>query len=204
MRASDVVVRVRNTFGDKDSAQIQDEDFIRWINDAQREVASKFEFNQIKGTHDLVAMENEYTLPGEAVKIYSVICNGTPLVWVSSQEGMDLAIDGVGVPTTYWVWNRVLTLWPRPNIGKSGGLIVYYIAQPNEVTAIDSALTVPAEYHSRVVDYCLAQAYLIDNDREGYNMITSKMLTDFPTFYNDRTGDSTDYYPTVITGDWDG
>ena len=200
MRASDVIVRVRSTFGDKDSAQIQDDDFIRWINDAQKEIASKFEYNQTKGIHDLIMGEGEYSLPAEVYKIYSVIANGRPLIFVKAQEAMERTGD-TGDPVSYWIWDRVLTLYPKPSLGKLGGLVIYYLSLPEEVITTDGALTVPVEYHARVVDYCLAQAYLIDNDREGYGLVQSKMAADFPVFYNDRTGDSTAYYPSIGVSD---
>lgn len=208
MRASDVIIRVRNTFGDKDAAQVQDEDFLRWINDAQRDIATKFEYSQIKASHDLVAMEDEYTLPQEAVKIYSVIVKGIPLTWIPPQEGMNLNTDTsplLGTPTQYWVWGRVINLYPTPDSGKVGGLVVYYVAQPDEVIAVDSGLTVPPEYHRMVMDYCLAQAYLLDNDLDSYNTMMAKIAADFPVFYNDRTSDSTNQYPHIggSGGDWD-
>jgi len=200
MQASDIVDRVRSVFGDKDAAQVTDDDFLRWINDAQREIASKFEFSQVKGVHDLIAGESEYTLPDGVFKIYSVILNGTPLSYVKPQVGMGFGA-GSGTPTHYWSWNGALNLHPTPDTGKMNGLVIYYLSAPNQVISLESELAVPGEYHSRIADYCLSQAYLVDNSIDNYQMMQSKLNNDFSWLFNDKTSDRTDYYPVIGAGE---
>lgn len=200
MQASEVADRVRATFGDKDGAQLTDDDLLRWINDAQFEIAVKFEFSQVKGVHDLLAGEPEYGLPDGVFKIYSVVVTGIPLIYVKPQVGMELP-NMTGGPANYWVWDKILHLSPTPAQSKLGGLVVYYLAKPDSVVSLDNELTVPEEYHTRVVEYCLAQAYLLDNSLEAYGAIMSKLNSDIPWFFNDKTTDRTNYYPVIGAGD---
>ncbi len=64
MIVSDVITRVRRTFGDEAAVQVTDDDIIRWINDAQIEVIKHNEGAlQKSDLLDLVANQSTYTMP---------------------------------------------------------------------------------------------------------------------------------------------
>jgi hypothetical protein len=51
MLVSEIATRVRRQFGDDVGILITDADIIRWVNDAQREIAVKANLLQVRATH---------------------------------------------------------------------------------------------------------------------------------------------------------
>lgn len=197
MRVSDVRSRVLATFGDTDNIQILDEDIIRWVNDAQREICTKFELLQVSATHDLVGLEDTYELPDQVYKVYSVVLNDKGLMQIQIQDMPDYEKLDPGTPTSFLIWDQKLVLIPKPATSKAGGLKIYYIRFPEPVSAIDQELRLPPEYFSYINDYTLSQAYLLDNDKDGYMLMQSKLNERFVDVYNDRVDDQANEYPQI-------
>jgi hypothetical protein len=173
MIVSDVITRVRRTFGDESGVQITDQDVIRWINDAQEHVALSNEgLMETTSAADIVANQADYNVPTDFSILRSLAYKGNRLKSYTFNEfneylcGFDAVPDayGPGIPVCYMVWNNVITLFPKPSEAVLGGLTIYYIKHPTPVATTADALSLPLQYHNAVVDYCLQQAYDLDED----------------------------------------
>lgn len=170
LTVGEIITRVKRQFGDEAGSQITDADIIRWVNDAQREVAQLNNLLQIRAKNDINAGQSDYALPDNILSLHSVKTDKRKLTGITLHESDDLAdINSEGEPSTYWQWASTLTLWPKPTAYTDQGLTLFYTRQPVRVTDADEIPELPPEYHNRLVDYCIAQAYELDSDWQSYS-----------------------------------
>lgn len=205
MRVGDIKNRVLSTFGDIDSIQVTDDDIIRWVNDGQRELGMRYELKQVKATHDIVGSEANYTLPTYVYKVYSVLVDNKALVRIPIQEYTQWEERNTeeGTPFYYTVWDRTLILGPTPDKSKTNGLTIYYVRLPLPVTSMNDEPTVPVEYFNTLTEYVLGQAYLLDNDKDGYNLMMGKFNATTSDIFNDQVTDKVDVYPSIREEEYD-
>lgn len=169
MLVSDIVTRVQRQFGDESGAQIDANDVMRWINDAQKEIARQRQLLQVTTQVTVTSGTGSYALPTNILHLRSVRYDGTVLRPISLEEAEETvpsydagaSIIGSGTPSTYWVWGGLIYLYPIPN-NSTSVLKSYYTRIPVEVTLTSDTPELPVQYHPRIVDYCLAQAYELD------------------------------------------
>lgn len=181
LSVQDILTRVQRQFGDEANSQITQADVIRWINDAMREIAHANKLLQVKAVTDTIVNTGTYALPTDISKLYSVKYNGQTLNVLSIAEVdnligvQDMTIQQgypTGTPTHYWIWANQINLWPAPDSALVGGLIAYYTRTPTQVVGVGDTPELPDEYHGRILEYCLAQAYELD---ENYEVANAKM-----------------------------
>lgn len=177
---NDLIRRVRNIAGDVNVLQFSDQMLIDWINDAVREIVVSESLLQKTATSVLVPGQQEYTLPTDILKLYSVMVNKEKIKVYTHQEWEELSAgynDGLsqtikGMPNQAYVWATKLNLYPPPDTAWS--LEINYIRQPVDAVIPGTVLTtaspdLPDMYHLRIVTYCLAQVALLDEDTYRYN-----------------------------------
>lgn len=210
MIVSDVATRVRREFGDESSVQITDDDIIRWINDAQEQIAINNEgLMETTSQTDVVAGQAVYATPSDMSVLRSLSYQGFHLKSMTFNEFNEYMTGfnapgtlnpyGQGIPICYMIWQDQITIFPTPSESVTGGLYIYYIKHPVAVIALGSSLSVPLEYHNSVVSYCLKQAYELDEDMyksalkgQEFEQTTQKL--------NDRNKwAAQEYYPGVTT-----
>lgn len=170
MLLSEIATRVKRTFGDEAGAQITDQDIIRWANDAQREIAVNNDLLQVTATTATVAGQDQYALPPDLLTLKSVRFQGRRLSSMTSAEmGEMIGSDAVtrGIPTHFSVFAKKIDLYPAPDSSDPDDLQVYYTRQPMELMATTDTPELPAQYHNRIVEYCIAQAYELDDNLES-------------------------------------
>lgn len=177
MKVSDIISRVRNIAGDVDVLQFSDTSIIAWINDAMREIAADNQLLQKSATQTTTVGQSKYPLPADILKFHSVLYDGSDLRMIdfqtAKQEGY---LDGnEGSSFVAWTWAGNLVLYPAPDESKSLELI--YTRTPVEVAGDAETPEVPAQYHNRLVDYCLAQVAQQDDDINRYNMKMAEFRT---------------------------
>lgn len=157
---------VKRTFGDESSAQLEDSDIVRWINDAQDEINNK---NRIlKEQADLPATlnQNSYTFPARRIhQIEALLFNGKLIRNVTYSQALEnyIGITGEvsGIPEVWWEWGGKFTLYPTPNA--DGTITMLYTVRPQPIDGtLTTKLSVPDKYYQDVVRYVLQQAYLMD------------------------------------------
>lgn len=211
MIVSDVILRVRRTFGDEAAVQVQDADIIRWINDAQVEIVRKNESALQKSTFsNLVANQGTYALPTDLLALRSVrykfpdMLSYNNLKYKNMQE-FDDSLDGwdgnaytTGNPIYFTVDEGNVILFPVPNVAATNGLKIRYNQRPTDVASTSDALALPTLYHPIIVKYCLYQASLLDEDGEPAVMYRNDFNSDVQELQNNETSDPTATY-SVIT-----
>lgn len=168
----DVATDVKRIFGDEALVELKSTDLLRWVNAAQREVASSNTVLRGKASHDIVAGQALYEIPLSApiAQIEGVHVEGIPLKGVSfstAQETIlrnDPELEAAGQPKIWYEWDGDLYLYPAPEASVSDGLTLYYIAYPSTLTSLTQTLSVPDRFYNQLVDYALAQAYRLDEN----------------------------------------
>lgn len=216
LSVAEITTRITRQFGDEANSQISQEDIIRWINDAMREIAHKNKLLQAKAVTDVLSQIRTYTLPTDMSKLHSVRYKGVTLTPVTVAEADELlgqldvtVTDGfpVGTPTHYWIWADQINLYPAPDTNVTGGLTAYYSRVPVPVANPGDVPELTDEYHNRILDYCLAQAFEIDENYQvsqakmqafnqgvaASNNISEEQQETYP--YITSSYDETDFYP---------
>lgn len=143
MIVSDVIIRVRRTFGDEAAVQVTDDDIVRWINDAQIEIVKHNDGAlQSTDTMNIVANQSSYTLTSALLILrslrykYSDMTSFRALRYKSLQQ-FDESIDGwdgtqypAGYPAFFTQYNNTVTLFPTPDRAATAGLKILYNEKP--------------------------------------------------------------------------
>lgn len=173
LSVAEIITRVQRQFGDEAEAQITQADIIRWINDAMREIANNNNLLQVKATANTTVNVNSYALPVGIARLHSVRFRGLVLQSTTQEQideligATDLTVQQgypVGTPRYYWIWAGQINLYPAPDTTSTTDLELYYTRQAIPVDDPADIPEVPEQYHNRIVEYCLARAYELDEN----------------------------------------
>lgn len=203
MLVSDIKRRVKRAFGDESGSQITDTDIIDWINDAQIEICRSNDVIQVIGTIATTINVGLYSLTALAdiLKLVTVKYDGMTLKGMTQQEAdefistYDQGVLGTGIPQYFWIFAGKITLYPVPSQVKN--LSIYYIRKPLAV-AIDADIPeIPVQYHTQIVDYCIARSRQQDNDVNGYLTKMTEFKGNVKESAIDEDWVSQQFYPNI-------
>lgn len=178
MNLGDVKTRVKRQFGDDAGIQIQDADIVRWVNDAQREIANQNDdLLQVTAQTLVVAGQGSYTIPTDCRLLRQIKFNGLHLKALSLNDFNEY-IDGLqnpanysqGDPLVYNIWQQQFTVFPTPSQsstvsnGSATYFTIYYLRNTVDVVNDTDNLEFPNGYHNHIVEYCLSMAYELDEN----------------------------------------
>lgn len=187
MLVSGVWSRVRDIAGDVAQIQYSTETLTNWTNDAIREIVLENKLTQKSASQNTVVGQQEYVLPVDIYKLYSIILDGQKIELITLQqwEAMNASIgsqnNGNQRPTQAYIWAGKLNLLPKPDAIYS--LKINYIYLPTElnplteVGATDLVTLLPVPYHARLASYLLAQIAQLDEDFEKYERLMQEFKT---------------------------
>lgn len=177
MRVIDIVRRVRTSVGDSTAYQFDNSTLNDWINDAIREAVVENGLLQKRATSTLVAGTDDYSLPTDIFKLYSIYVDNqkipvfTQQQWEERHAFVDQS-QNTGFPSECYVFAGQLTLFPIPDSANT--LQINYLYMPTEIAFTGSPTGdstwqntvpgIPEVYHMRIVAYCIAQVALMDDD----------------------------------------
>ena len=124
LTVAEISTRVKRQFGDDYGAQITDDDILRWINDAMRDIALRNNLLQIKAATAVVDGQQDYTLPSNLLTLAAIRFGTTKLQALNPQEADEFVAEntGEGTPQFYSVWGSTISLYPIPDAaGKTVG-----------------------------------------------------------------------------------
>lgn len=202
--AIDVLTDVKRTFGDESAVQITDSDIMRWINNAQLEVAMRnpeilpavVVINGVQGQGDYPLVAN---VP-DVLTIQSLHYKNKPLEFMTFQEAEinlkkgDSVQPMSGDPIFWYERAGVITLYPAPPDSNTGIIKVYYQKKPAAITNTSALLALPDHYYNAIVDYCMEQATLLDENAELASIFGAKFDQGVTRLQN-RTQAQSDFYP---------
>lgn len=205
MNVGEIALRVKRIFGDEAGAQITDADIIRWVNDAQREIAYNNDLLQTTATTAVVPGQDQYTLPPDVLNLRSVRFQGKKLVFMTPEEATQHGSDSktTGVPTHYSLWARNLDLFPTPTTADADDLQLYYTRQPAAVGGTADTPELPLQYHNRIVEYCLAQAYELDDNMDSYKSKMQMFQDGMDRLKVNTDWQEQDVYPSITASSAD-
>jgi hypothetical protein len=210
LSVSEIIARVKKVFGDEADIQINSDDIMRWINDCIRDIAVEQNLLQAKATAATVLGQSEYTIPNDTLTLRAVKYNGIKLQAMSLGEAEtslpnfdDSANYPSGTPTHFWVFANRITLYPKPDAAGATSLEIYYTRQPAIVSSLSDVPEVPVPYHNRIVEYCLAQAYELDEDWNAANVKTTQFRTGIDKLKENENWVEHDVYPSILSTDTD-
>lgn len=202
---------VKRQFGDEAGIQVTDEDIIRWVNDAQQEILSQNRIFKGKATSSIVAGQYEYPFPDVPIlDIQSIWVDGQKVEYRSFNEFEEYVIEAdpnrtsSGTPTVWTEWAGSLVFYPTPSADGTDNVTIYYTQGPTEVSGLTDSLTVPDLYVPRVIEYCMAQAYELDEDYQASSMKLQQFSQGVGNLNYDGNDPKADTYPiiTVLNEDW--
>lgn len=217
MIASDVITRVRRSFGDDAAVQVQDADVIRWINDGQVEIVRHNEGALQKTAFiDLVTDQQAYTLPTDLLLLRSLRFKSlatdlsyTKIEYKNMQQ-FDESIDGWDGfqynhddPVFFTMFENKALLWPIPDKSLSSGIKILYNQKPTDVVLTSDALSLPLIYHNTIVKYCMWQASNLDDDHDPAVMYKNDFTEDVNRLITRESSDSNSLYPTITVREFD-
>lgn len=202
-RVDDVLSWVKRQFGDESGVQITDADIIRWLNQAQFEIGSSADAIQAIASTDYVAGQHTYDAPlSNAIKIIAVNVNGIPIPGIEFSYAQEYIMTNdpfrtqQGNPAYWWRFANKLYFWPTPDTSYPGGMEIYYIAAPADVSTASDFLSLPDKYFEAIIQYVMGKAYELDEDDQGMQR-ARQMFSDSlgQTFEEDRS--ETLHYPSL-------
>jgi hypothetical protein len=212
MNVGDIKTRVKRKFGDESGVQVQDDDIIRWINDAQYHIVINNEgLLEKTASIDVVANQMDYTLPTDLLTMRSAQYKPTGNLSYGHMQGYDLTkFDeyingwdgtqyGPGYPLVYTVYAGVLKMFPIPNIASTAGLKIYYNGRPTDVVTDIDVPSVPIEYHNALVSYCMQQAYELDENFNASQLAANQAQDDIAKNRYKGNWPNQEKYPTITT-----
>lgn len=208
----EVATDVKRIFGDEALVELKNSDIIRWINAAQREIASSHEVIRGSATTNVVAGQTLYALPANSPVrlIQGIHFEGTPLAPVSFQSAQETILaddpdrEAKGDPKLWYEWNGDLYIYPAADRDITAGLTLYYIGEPSSIVELADALQVPDRFYNQVVDYVLSQAYRLDENWQAMSMQDQRFRESMDRHLAKEAVVSTEYYPTktILPEDW--
>jgi hypothetical protein len=209
-------MRVRRVFGDEAAVQIDDDDIIRWINDAQIEIVTNNDSALQKTDFvNLVAAQGTYILPTDLLVLrslrykFSDMLSFSALRYKNMQE-FDNAIDGWdgaaytnSSPIYFTMYEGKAILFPVPDRSATAGLKVLYNQKPADVAVVGDSLALPSLYHNTIFRYCMWQASLLDEDLEPAMMYQNTFQQGLVALANNETKDPVETYPTITVMEFD-
>lgn len=160
---------VKRQFGDEAGVQLEDDDIIRWINDAQNTIDNRNRVLKATSTAASIPGQQDYTFPdADILQIESITYNNVlipDVPFAVAQERMsrlDPQLTQTGTPQFWYMWAGHFTFWPIPDAAMN--ITLYYTRKPDVVTQATDLLSVPDKYFEVVVAYVMQQAYELDED----------------------------------------
>jgi hypothetical protein len=165
-------------------ARWENDDLRAWLNEAQREIATRFKWYRKNGTVSAVAGTQTYSLPSDCLFPYQITYAQTgtgqaiPLEFTDRRnvaaEAYTQLTSARGVPTNYWTEGYPgtttfkLSVFPTPTTSADFRVDYYGVPADWSVTGSDDDdnILVPNGYESLVVDFIAFHAKLSDGDAD--------------------------------------
>lgn len=143
----------------------------RWLNNGALELAYRLENLEEVSSDDSVASTANYTLPTDLLKIKRVQYNSRPLRWISYPE-LDKyektgspSTDYDGTPTSFYLWDGELYLYPAPAAALTNGIRITYYKSPAALVGDTDVSDHPLQFHNLLIYWAVERGLR----RDGYH-----------------------------------
>jgi hypothetical protein len=205
MLVSEIATRVKRQFGDEVGAQITDSDIIRWINDAQAEIAVNNNLLQVAANSNTVVGQSAYvitTIASNMLTLRGIRYNNVKLQGISPEEADQQVLIpanlGNGTPQKFSIFAGTVTLYPAPDSVLQ--LSVLFTRTPVQVAVVGDTPELPLAYHNRIVEYCIAQAAESDDDLSHHQLKMGQFKSGIDALKDNSSWTEQDFYPSITAG----
>ena len=204
--ANEVADDVKRIFGDEALVELKNTDLLRWINAAQREIASSNQTMKGSASSSVVKGQTLYSLPGNSpvYQIQGIHYKGTPLKPISFQAAQesinsdDPDMEATGDPKIWYEWDGDIYIYPSANEDGVDALTLYYIAYPQNLTTLTETLQVPDRFYNQVTDYVLGQAYRLDENWQATSYQDQRFRDSMNRHQTQENVVDVNFYPTKV------
>jgi hypothetical protein len=203
----DVYDAVKRMFGDESGVQLTNTDIVRWVNEAQVDLASQNQIIPAVATLPVLANVATYSLASVTPKIdsiASILLDGRRVGNIpisQAEESISLSDPEsyeIGAPQFWYEWAGEITFWPTP--GQNYTLTLRYTAEPTDVTTnATDVLSVPDECFTDIVNFVLMKAYEMDENAEMMAIKQAEYTTSVAERGETERQAQTMTYETTIT-----
>jgi hypothetical protein len=135
------------------------------INEGERRYCILTKYSTKKDTsYNTVIAQQEYTLPIDYGTIEAIFYKGQQLEEIDIQDTIDTAVNS-GAPTSYFVRQNVIGLYPVPNA--IGALTIIYQSIGGQMVDDTATPVIPVEDHYLLVQYAAYLCALEADDSRG-------------------------------------
>lgn len=201
--AQDVIDYVLRQVGDESGVQFTEEDIIRWINSGQRDIIyTNKELNQVEArinlSKDLVDYPVLAELP-DVMRIHSLEIENTFIQNISMEDKQS---NNIPEGPYWWKFAGVIHISPAPTKDIPEGMVLRYTKAPSRVAQGTDLLSIPDDYFKALIDYCLKEAYELDENFEASTMKAGQLNQFLMERNLTSTIDTGRDYPAIR--DWEG
>ena len=210
MIVSDILTRVKRSFGDESGVQITDDDIIRWINDGQRQIVMQNEgLLEKTAFSNAVKDQQEYSMPTDLLILQGLSYKSPDdtayyklkgLSWKQMNtyiDGFDGSAYDKATPIVYSIFASNLVLFPIPDRNQTSGIKIFYNRKPVDVVSTTDTPDLPILYHDVLVKHCLQQAYELDEDWDASQAKGTQMDADVALLRGRDTWKQEEMYPII-------
>lgn len=202
-KVGEVITDVTRKFGDEAGIELENEDIVRWINDAMDVIVARNTVLKARVKLTTQAGKNDYPLGQYNIQeIETVHYNGLRLPvmpFAEAEEKLfsaDDYADEPGDPVLWYLWDGTLLLWPVPQ--GDGLLEIFFSAKPQHVTLNTSmVIPFPDKYYQAIVLYVLQQAREMGEDWQAAQAAQQQFDTTLSNFGEDDRTEQNITYPVV-------
>lgn len=175
-KGQDVANEVIAKFGDIGMVQITTAMLLTWINNGQRKMTGEIPFIEGSASTAEIAGQAAYDFSAlfassRIQDVQSVLLEGAPLNILPWSQFQPLAQANVlqsgmvqGQQSSASFWGSVLTIYPTPTSTLANGITAYFHQYPADLAALANNLTVPDRFYNGLVEYVLAQAFVLNEN----------------------------------------
>lgn len=205
-----LIKAIQRQFGDETGAMVLMDDIFRWINEGQLAIFRRTGDSDTQTTIALAIGDYQKPLPADFFKVKFVELDGKKLQILGFQQLYTLFpdLDSTAAQqnvSKYCAISNTGTNSYRitfaPRAGQAGSATVLYQRRPPVVVSTDDVLSLPEEYHSTLLTYCLAKAKQLDGDDQAAAALNSEFKAEVHEDSHDAKHKDEDTYP-IIRASW--
>lgn len=194
---------IKRQFGDESGVQITIADCTRWVNAAESEIISQNQVLRAVASSTTAANDEDYVLGDEMdiQTINSIQVSGVKIPFKNYNEAEDYITRNDpsktqrAFPIFWYEWGGVIFFYPVPDA--TYPMKVMYHKTPVELINTGDKLNVPDNYFNRVLEYCMAQAYELDEQFDAASVKGEQFENRLLNMSNDEAYVNIDTYPTI-------
>lgn len=209
MNVAAIQTYVKRQFGDESGVQVTDDDILRWINAAQKQIVLQNESLLEKtGTANSVATQQDYSFPVDLLNLRAIQYRKSTTEPYYRLKGYSLGefneqVDGwdntqeTGDPWCYTIFENIIQVFPVPATSVTAAFKIYYNRSPVEVALTSDTPELPLLYHDTILKFCLQQAYEMDEDWDAVGNKAQEFDKEVNLLRGKQDWKVQEYYPMI-------